>query len=130
MQDAADHHREKLRNLNKILQEIASKPTVIDDDEFEHKLKTVQEKIDILTEDAKSGSGGSDRSLVERLNDLHDRLKVVHNLLDSSDQLQATSEREIEKASGNLTHAEETIIEARKELAVSYIKQLFLFLIP
>lgn len=119
VQDSADSHREKLFSLNKVLQEIASKPTVIDDDEFEYKIKAVQEKIDILTEDAKSGAGGGDRTLVERLNDLHDRLKTVQKLLDDLDKQQELASEEIDRASDNVTMAENTILEARRELAVN-----------
>lgn len=119
MQDAADDHRRKLNGLNEILQAIASNPTVIDDIEFESKLKTVQEKIDILAEDAKSGAGGGDRTLVERINDLHDRLDGVRNLLQESDQLGQDAGREIETAGENVADAEQTIQNARAELTVS-----------
>lgn len=125
MQDAADEHRAKLADLNKILQEIASKPTVIDDDEFEYKLKTVQEKINILTEDAKSGAGGGDRTLLERLNDLHSRLESIQDLLTNSSVLQDNTAREIDGASRNVSLAEETISEARRELAVNNIWAYF-----
>lgn len=119
VQEAADSHREKLQNLNKVLQEIASKPTVIDDDEFEFKLKAVQEKIDILTEDAKSGAGGEDRTLVERMQDLHGRLETVAGVLDDSDLLQHTAGKAISQASNNLTLGENAIQDAKKELDVS-----------
>lgn len=118
VQDAANDHRKKLHDLNQILQEIASKPTVIDDIEFESKLKTVQEKIDILTEDAKSGAGGGDRTLKERIHDLHDRLESVRKILDNLDQLQGTAALEIENATHNVTLAESTIVDARKALSV------------
>lgn len=121
VQDAANDHREKLYALNKVLQEIASKPTVIDDDEFEFKLKAVQEKINILTEDAISGAGGGDRTLVQRLNDLHDRLSAVQTILDTSDQLQITAAKDIDRAGGNVSLAEDAIVEARRELAVIFV---------
>lgn len=121
MQDAADDHRRKLNGLNEILQAIASNPTVIDDIEFESKLKTVQEKIDILAEDAKSGAGGGDRTLVERINDLHDRLNNVRNLLLESDQLGQSAGGEIEAAGENVANAEQTIQDARAELTVGAI---------
>lgn len=118
VQDAANDHRQKLRELNAVLQEIASKPTVIDDGEFESKLKSVQEKIDILAEDAKSGAGGGDRTLVERINDLRDRLEKVKKLLDDSEQVQLTVSNEIQKANTNVTVADTIIQDARKELSV------------
>lgn len=118
VQDAANEHRDKLQSLNKILQEIASKPTVIDDEEFEFKLKTVQEKIDILMDDAKSGAGGGDRTLVERLNDLRERLENVFDLLGNSDDLQIKADYEIERAGGNVSLTENTIQEVLNELDV------------
>lgn len=121
VQEAADDHRGKLNALNHLLSEIASKPTVIDDDEFELKLRAVQDKIDILTEDAKSGAGGGDRTLVERLADLNDRLVTVQNVLDNSNGLQLVAGVEIVQASGNLTLAENAILEARNELDVSVV---------
>ena len=120
MQDAANEHREKLHKLNSVLQEIAAKPTVIDDDEFVFKLKAVQEKIDILTEDAKAGAGGGDRSLVERLDDLNGRLKNVGVMLDNFDTLQATAIDDIKEGGKNVTLAENTIDQARKELSVRF----------
>lgn len=120
VQDAANDHRKKLSELNNILREIASKPTVIDDAEFESKLRAVQEKIDILTEDAKSGAGGGDRTLKERIQDLHGRLDNVRKLLDNSDQLQVLAADEISRASENVTQAEDTIGFARKALSVSW----------
>lgn len=127
VRDAANEHRQKLSDLKKVLQEIASNPTVIDDVEFESKLKAVEDKINILAEDAKSGSGGSDRTLVERIDDLHDRLNNVQKLLTASDQLKKTTEQEIELAILNVTVAQNTIENARKTLDVSELCVLGLF---
>lgn len=125
VRDAANEHRYKLGELNKVLVEIKSNPTVIDDIEFESKLKTVQEKIDILAEDAKSGSGVGDRTFVERIDDLHERLNAVQKLLVESERLKETTAREIDLASLNVTSAEDTIQAARKTLTVGLL-QLFL----
>lgn len=119
VQDAANEHRRKLNGLTEILQAIASNPTVIDDIEFESKLKSVQEKIDILAEDAKSGAGGGDRTLVERINDLHERLNNVRNLLLETDKLGQSTSHEIDAAGEYVATAEQTIQDARAELTVS-----------
>lgn len=119
VRDAANDHRRKLADLKKVLQEIASNPTVIDDVEFESKLKVVEEKINILAEDAKTGSGGGDRTLLERINDLHDRLNNVQKLLDESEHLKEITSQEIELANVNVSLAEKTIETARKTLDVS-----------
>lgn len=119
VQEAADEHRQKLSDIKKTLKEIQLKPTVIDDDEFEFKLRTVQEKIAILTDDAKSGAGGGDRSLVERLNDLHDRLKTVGDLLDNSESVEETITNEVNQATEHVAITEDTNVAARNELSVS-----------
>lgn len=119
VRDAANEHRQKLAKMKQDLQDIASNPTVIDDVEFESKLKAVEDKINILAEDAKSGSGGTDRTLVERIDDLHDRLNNVQKLLDESEQLKRTTAQEIELAALNVSVAEDTIANARKTLDVS-----------
>jgi laminin, gamma 1 len=106
------------------LDEIASNPTVIDDDEFSSKLDTVKEKIKILVDDAKSGAGGGDQTLVEKLNELTTRLTAVKDLLDDSDQLQETANNEIQKSSVNITLAENTIQDAQNELQASHFLQI------
>lgn len=116
MQDAVDEHRQKLNSLNDLLLEIASKPTVIDDGEFEFKLKTVMEKIEILAEDAKAGAGGGDRTLLERMNDLKNRLQKVNEILTHSEDVQGMSKYQISRANQNVTTAERIAIEARSEL--------------
>lgn len=120
VQDAANEHRAKLNNLRKVLQDIASNPTVIDDDEFKHKLEIVQEEIDYLLKDAKSGSGGGDRTLVERLNDLHHKIITANDLLDDFHKLRENSLIELDKASGNVSLTQRTIQNAQNELNVSY----------
>lgn len=118
MQDAADVHRKKLADLNEILREIASKPVVIDDAEFASKLEAVREKIDILADDAKSGAGGGDRTLKERIQDLHERLDNVRKLVDNSNELQGLAAVEIDKAATNVTLVEDTISLAQRALTV------------
>ena len=85
VQDAADSHREKLANLNKTLQDIYSRPTVVDDGGFLKKLNDVQEKINILADDARAGAGGDGRTLNEIVDELEDRLDAVKSALDKSD---------------------------------------------
>lgn len=123
VQDAADDHREKLQNLSSVLAEIASKPTVIDDSEFDSKLRVVQEKIDILAVDVRHGAGGDDLTLLERLNKLRSKLNDVRDILDKSDELQQTANLEVDRANVHVTKAEETIDHARKELTVTYFKE-------
>ena len=58
VQDAANAHRVKLRELEKLLDDIANSPTVIDDADFEDKLREVQASVEALEKEAKYGIGG------------------------------------------------------------------------
>lgn len=58
VQDAVIVHRENLRKLEKVLKDINNNPTVVNDEEFENKLKEVQSYVNKLEQDVKSGTGG------------------------------------------------------------------------
>lgn len=57
VQDAVDVHREKLESLKKVLDDIASNPTVISDENFDKKLKQVEEAVADLWNKAKVAIG-------------------------------------------------------------------------
>lgn len=117
VQDAANDHRAKLKNMKKLLQDIASTPTVINDDQFEAKIKAVQEKFDILYEDAKSGAGGGkDKTVLERVEDLQVRLENVQKILAKSDEAEGVARMELVKANGQVAVSNVTIHEARRHL--------------
>lgn len=115
VQDAANDHRAKLKNLSSTLDEIARTP-VTNDGEFEAKLKTVQEKVDILLTDAKYGAGDGGQTYVEVLTELHKRLESINTHLDSADALQDSANEEIEKAKHNHTIAQDIIQSAKNYL--------------
>lgn len=117
VQDAANSHRAKLADLSRILKEIASKPTVIDDGEFEFKLKSVQELIQILTEEAQIGVGGKHQTPKERLEDFEKRLNKIQELLGETAESRAITESEVENGDYNITAAKNIIQEATNELA-------------
>lgn len=91
-----------------------------DDEEFESKLKATQEKLNILLDDAKAGAGGGDLTLIEKVNELHDKLHNVRELLDSADQLQETANDQIDTAGQISVQIEKTILAANNELNVSF----------
>ncbi|TDG52532.1 hypothetical protein AWZ03_000765 [Drosophila navojoa] len=115
VQEAADLHRTKLANLSSTLDEIARTP-VTNDEEFEGKLKAVQEKVAILAQDARSGSSDGGQTYVEVINDLHKRLDSMHSHLVSADELQKDANAEIEKARSNYTQLRQIIDDAKREL--------------
>jgi coxsackievirus/adenovirus receptor len=57
VQSAANEHRAKLKELEKVLSNIASSPTVISDQDFEKKLRDVQGFVEGLWNDARRGAG-------------------------------------------------------------------------
>jgi len=79
VQDAVDKHRVKLNEMEKILEEIANTPTVTDDLDFERKLSQVQDRVDQLWKDAKSAIGGEDKSLLEKVNELKDKIQGMND---------------------------------------------------
>lgn len=56
--DAVDDHRTNLGKLEKVLKDIKNNPTVINDEEFEQKLKEVQTTVVELEMNAKIATGG------------------------------------------------------------------------
>lgn len=62
VQDAADKHREDLRNLTTVLKEVKDNPTVISDIDFDQKLNSVLTRIEDLWRDAQDSVGGKKSS--------------------------------------------------------------------
>jgi coxsackievirus/adenovirus receptor len=103
-----------------VLQAISENPTVIEDVEFEAKLKALNEKVNIVLEDAKSSTGGSETSLAQRMETMQESLKdVEHNLDDMIDSYDS-SDSNIKDTTNNLEHAQQLIIQANNELKVSF----------
>jgi coxsackievirus/adenovirus receptor len=57
VQSAANDHLAKLQELENVLSNIASNPTLISDQGFENKLKDVQGFVEGLWNDARHGAG-------------------------------------------------------------------------
>jgi len=62
VQDAVATHRENLRKLENVLKDINNNPTVINDEEFEQKLKEVQSYVNELETNTKLAAGGEWRN--------------------------------------------------------------------
>lgn len=58
VQDAVGEHRKNLRHLENVLKDIKNNPTVVNDEEFDKKLKAVQAAVDELERNAKDATGG------------------------------------------------------------------------
>jgi len=112
VQSAANDHRAKLQELERVLSNIASNPTVISDQDFEKKLKDVQGFVEGLWNDAKQGAGSDDKSLLERLEELQKRFDAVGELTNQTNRLTDKTAHSTALGIGNVTLAEETIERA------------------
>ncbi|XP_046391414.1 laminin subunit gamma-1 isoform X2 [Ischnura elegans] len=116
VQDAANEHRAKLAELKNLLADIENNPTVIEDASFEERLLEVQQLVNSLWEDAKSGSKSGDKSLSERLGELRKELDEALVML-----VEAEDEREkvlinTEQGERNVSLADEAIERMREAL--------------
>lgn len=119
VQDAVNDHRQKLSTFDHILMEISENPTVIEDHEFESKLRALNEKVNIVLEDAKSGAGGgSGKSLTQKMDDLREQLSDIDDSIKDVVVTHDDSKMNLEHASENLKHAQQTIQQASAELTV------------
>lgn len=101
--------------------EISENPTVIEDHEFEAKLRALNEKVNIVLEDAKSGAGGgSGRSLTQKMDDLKDQLSDIDGSIKDVVVTHDDSKVNLEHANDNLKQAQRTIQQASDELTVRH----------
>ncbi|KAK6627638.1 hypothetical protein RUM44_010117 [Polyplax serrata] len=117
VQDAANVHRSKLRELEKLLDDIANSPTVIDDAEFEDKLKEVQTRVEALEKEAKFGVGGiEENNLSERLSEVSTRLQNVRQMIDEVNDFRVKADVTIEHGQSNVTLARDIVDRSREHL--------------
>lgn len=122
MQDAADDHRSKLKSFDIILTEISENPTVIEDTEFEGKLKELNEKVLIVLEDAKAGAGSnSGKSLTQKMDELRDQLYDIESSLKEVVGTHDDSKFNLGRANENLENAQSIIHRAQEELNVRFL---------
>lgn len=116
VQDDANKHLVKLQEFEKKLNEINTSAVVISDEEFEDKLKEVQFAVKDLLNQARVATGGDDKSVLERLNDIRDRQRQVSKILDEVEDNILIAEKTGLQGLRNVTEAGNIIEEARKEL--------------
>ncbi|ODN05380.1 Laminin subunit gamma-1 [Orchesella cincta] len=116
VQEAVNAQRLKLDEMEKLLEDIANTPTVIDDRDFERKLTQVKDRVDQLWTDAKSAIGGDDKSLLEKVNELKDRVKALDQTAKQIRQSLQKCDASAEECNTNLNTAEETLGRANEAL--------------
>lgn len=70
-------------------------------------------------DDAKSGTGGGERSLIQKVDDLRDHLQTIEKTLHESNTLQNGAKGDISSANNSLSEADRIIQEASKELKIA-----------
>lgn len=115
VQKEVNIHRGKLGNLRRLLDDIEKNPQLVDDLDFNKKLQDVLKRVNDLLRDAEN-AGGEDKSILQQLEELHDRLKVVqttaHKIGDKLDTAKVSSQEGVR----NITEAEEIIARIREAL--------------
>ncbi|XP_075230002.1 laminin subunit gamma-1 isoform X2 [Lycorma delicatula] len=124
VQDAVRSHRANLKHLDSVLGDIAANPTVINDEEFEHKLREVLAKVEQLWNDAKTATKGGDKTLLDELTELHGKLDDVQILMGQIRNWTQEALAETTEAERNATQAEQIIESARDALqsALDYLQ--------
>ncbi|XP_046665340.1 laminin subunit gamma-1 isoform X1 [Homalodisca vitripennis] len=125
VQDSVNRHRDNLGHLNTVLKQIKDNPTVIDDLDFEQKLRLVLAYVEDLWRDARDATGlNKDKSLMEELEAVKKRLDDVDSLIKQSDNWITQADAETKEAAINATQAEHTIEQARDVLqdALDYLQ--------
>lgn len=111
----------KLSTFDKVLTEISENPTVIEDSEFESKLGALNEKVNIVLEDAKSGAGGgTGKSLTQKMDDLKEQLFDVDASLKEVVVTHEEAKINLDQANENLDTAQRNIQQASDELTVRF----------
>ncbi|XP_018901355.2 laminin subunit gamma-1 isoform X1 [Bemisia tabaci] len=114
IQDAVNIHRSNLTYLGKVLSDIANTPTIIDDQDFKNKLRDVSQSIDTLWKETGSGTAGGDgdKTLSEKISDLHKRLADVKILMDQIGNWTLKAGVITSQAAQNVSVVEKTIEKA------------------
>ncbi|XP_034232146.1 laminin subunit gamma-1 isoform X2 [Thrips palmi] len=116
VEDAVKAHRDKLNDLQRILKDIANSPTTTDDADFESRLAEVQRVVNKLHDDAKSGAGKEDKSLLQKIEDLRSQLESVGTLTNQVRKWTKQAEIATELGEKNVTMAERTIERVQSKL--------------
>jgi laminin gamma 1 len=119
VQEAANEHREELYAFKNVLQGISDNPTVIEDTEFEARLRALNEKVNIVLEDAKAASGGSDISLTQKMENLNELLADIELNLDEVQVMHNSSNANVGETGKNVDKVQQNIQHATDELNVS-----------
>ncbi|KAB7502509.1 Laminin subunit gamma-1 [Armadillidium nasatum] len=115
--DAVSVHRERLAELERLLSDIISNPTVLNDIAFEDALNSVMADVDQLWNDAQAAAtSGGEATVEQHLKDLQDRISKVRGLLQDIKNFIEEGEHYSSQGERNVTEAEMLISNARDAL--------------
>ncbi|XP_071512701.1 laminin subunit gamma-1 isoform X2 [Panulirus ornatus] len=115
--DSVSVHRERLAELERLLSDIVSNPTVLDDDDFDETLRTVMSQVEQLWDDAREAArSGGDKTVAQHIEELDKRINGVKELLDGIQQAIIRGESLALMGQFNITQAEGIIQRAQKAL--------------
>lgn len=115
VQEAVNDHRGKLQELSELLESIDKNPQLVNDLDFEKKLREVMGRVDDLLRDALQ-AGGEDKSLLDQLEELHERLKAVEATSGKTAEKVGQAGVKSQEGVRNITEAEDIIRRAQEAL--------------
>uniref|UniRef100_A0A6A7FTH6 Laminin subunit gamma-1-like isoform X1 n=3 Tax=Hirondellea gigas TaxID=1518452 RepID=A0A6A7FTH6_9CRUS len=118
--DAVSIHRERLAELERLLADIVSNPTVLNDDDFERALTSVMARVEELWEDAKDAANAAGGDSVEKnLDELHERIEKIQGLVQGLKEALEQGRDLAEFGGSDITEAEDIIRQSRELLRES-----------
>lgn len=109
VQDIVNIHRSKLNSLRNLLDEIASKPTEVEDNTFEAQLQELLDRINQLTEEVRR-LGGEEQALLTDLLEMKNRLANVWSMTHQIENRLGELGSMVSRGKNNMTQAENLII--------------------
>ncbi|CAL4069011.1 unnamed protein product [Meganyctiphanes norvegica] len=120
--DAVSIHRERLAELERLLDDIVTNPTVLSDEDFEDTLQTVQTMVEKLYNDAYTAtSSGGEKTVSQHMSELAKRIKEVQGLLEGIHTAVNRGSDLANLGERNITEAEDIIARARDALRNSQV---------
>ncbi|KAF5273327.1 hypothetical protein FQR65_LT04750 [Abscondita terminalis] len=119
VQDDVKRHLHKLERLVDILDKIERNPTVIDDENFEEQLKSIEEEIESLLVEAKTGTGDK---IAQTLTEIEENIFLAQDIGEDAQFNLTICEENIKLAQFELHNALESLDTEGKE-ALNRAKQ-------
>ncbi|XP_070532708.1 laminin subunit gamma-1-like [Ptychodera flava] len=119
VQDAVDEHRKKLKELRDLIDNIGSNPEAINDEQFEKRMKEVNDTINDLLHDAMMAAG-NESALLDHLNDIRDSIDGLKDQLEQISNNVDDASNSIDDGKDDIGDAEEAIKRAQDLLDDAY----------